>query len=269
MPQSDVPGEHASPTQPFPTKPAAYEMQGITEDDLIDFTPELRREALEIAGEWRLGPLFNPPAIPDEEEGIRGSIHCPGANGGTNIPGGAVVDPATAILYVAVFRGCSAPRLRPGTEFVDDADVRYATRGPGGVAGPRGLPLTKPPYGKIVAIDLNTGEHLWWIPNGETPDRIKNHDALQGVELPNTGERSHATEVATSTILIYGEGRGARPHLHAVDKETGETLATVELPGSTLGPPMTYMHEGKQYIAVAVSNPREGLWGSIVALTLP
>jgi len=269
VPQSDVPGEKTSPTQPFPTKPAPYGMQGITEDDLIDFTPELREKALEIASEWRLGPLFNPPALPDEEEGIRGSIHCPGANGGTNIPGGAVTDPSTGMLYVAVFRGCSAPQLRPATEWDDGADVRYATRGPGGVSGPDGLPLLKPPYGRITAIDMNTGEHAWWIPNGETPEFIKNHEALRGVDLPNTGERSHATKVVTETLLIYGSGRGTRARLYAVDKKTGETLATIELPGPTQGPPMTYMHEGKQYIAMGVSNAREGLYGSIVALALP
>ncbi len=267
VPQSDVPGEETSPTQPFPTRPAAYEMQGLSEDDLIDFTPELRQEAEEIVSEYRIGPLFTPPALPDEEEGIQGSIHCPGANGGTNIPGGAVVDPETNIMYVASEKGCSAPALQPGTEVDPDSNVRYLTVGPGGVRGPQGLPLFKPPYGRITAIDLDTGEHLWWIPNGDTPEYIANHDALQGVDVPNTGVGSHATKVVTSTLLIHGEGRGARPLLYAVDKATGERIGTVELPAPTSAPPMTFMHDGVQYIAVSIAG--RGMPGSVVALRLP
>ncbi len=267
VPQSDVPGEKTSPTQPFPTRPAPFEMQGLTEEDLIDFTPELRQEALEIISEYRIGPLFTPPAIPNEAEGIIASIHCPGANGGANTQGGAVVDPETGILYVASIKGCSAPRLRPGTELDPESNVEWATRGPGGVRGPQGLPLWKPPYGRITAIDLNTGEHLWWIPNGETPASVAEHEALQGVELPNTGHRAHATKLVTKTLLMYGEGRGAEPRFHAVDKATGEGLGVVELPAPTQTAPMTYMHGGKQYIVMAVGSSDHP--GSLVALTLP
>ena len=267
VPQSDVPGEHLSPTQPFPTRPAPYEMQGITEDDLIDFTPELKAEALEIASNFRLGPIFNPPSRENAPDGTEASIHCPGANGGANIPGGAAVDPETGILYVASIKACSAPRLIPGTDVDPDSNVDWVSVGPGGVRGPDGLPITKPPYGRITAIDLNTGEHLWWIPNGDTPESIKNHPRLQGVDLPNTGARSHATKLITRSLLMYGEGRGAAPIFRAVDKQTGEELGQVELPAPTLTAPMTYMHEGRQYIVMAVGG--SGMAGSLVALALP
>jgi len=266
VPQSDVPGEHTSPTQPFPTKPAPYEMQGATEDDLVDFTPELKQKALEIAANYRLGPIFNPPMV-EGTDGKEASVHCPGANGGANIPGGAVVDPESGILYVASTKGCSAPRLLPGTEVDPNSNVDWVSVGPGGVPGPDGLPLWKPPYSRITAIDLNTGEHLWWIPNGDTPDRIKNHAALQGVDIGNTGATSHATALATSTLLMYGEGRGAAPVFRAVDKKTGKEVGRIDLPESTLTAPMTYMHDGVQYIVMAVGG--RSMAGSLVALRLP
>jgi glucose dehydrogenase len=266
VPQSDVPGERTSPVQPFPTLPAPFEMQGLSEDDLIDFTPELRAEALDVISNYRIGPLFTPPALANEEEGIIASIHCPGANGGANIPGGASVDPETGILYVASIKGCSAPRLLPG-EDVPGADMRYVTNGPGGVSGPQGLPLWKPPYGRITAIDLNTGETLWWIPNGDTPDVIRDHPALDGVDIGVTGQRAHATTLATRSLLIYGEGRGGEPLLRAVDKFTGEEVGRIEIPAPTSTAPMTYMHEGKQYIVLPVA--RGGHPAELVALTLP
>lgn len=267
VPQSDVPGEQLSATQPFVTRPAPYEMQGITEDDLIDFTPELRAMALDIVKDFRMGPLFNPPSREDSPDGTQAAIHCPGANGGANIPGGAVADPETGMLYVASTRGCSAPRLVPGTDVDPDSNVDYVSVGPGGVRGPDGLPLFRPPYGSITAIDLNTGDHLWQIPNGDTPASVRNHPRLEGVEIGNTGARSHATKLVTSTLLMYGEGRGAAPVFRAVDKMTGEELGAVELPSSTLTAPMTYMHEGVQYIVMAVGG--QGMSGSLVALRLP
>ncbi len=266
VPQSDVPGEQLSPTQPFVTRPAPFEMQGLTEDDLIDFTPELRAMALDIVTDsFRLGPLFNPPSLEAGPGGV--AIHCPGANGGANIPGGAAADPETGILYVASIRGCSAPRLVPGTEEDPESNVDWVTVGPGGVRGPGGLPIFKPPYGTITAIDLNTGDHLWRIPNGKTPEAIRNHPLLEGVEIGNTGARSHATKLVTRTLLMYAEGRGAAPVFRAVDKLTGEELGAVDLPGSTITAPMTYMHEGAQYVVMAVNG--RGLPGSLVALRLP
>ena len=265
VPQSDVPGEQLSPTQPHVTRPAPYELQGLTENDLIDFTPELRAQALEIVGNYRMGPLFNPPARADGPGGP--SIHCPGANGGANIPGGSAVDPETGVLYVASTRGCSAPRLIPGTDVNPDSNVDWVSIGPGGVRGPQGLPITKPPYSTITAIDLNTGDHIWQIPNGETPASVRNHPALEGVEIGNTGSRAHATKLVTSTLLMYGEGRGAAPVFRAVDKMTGEESGAVDLPGSTITAPMTYMHEGVQYVVVAITM--QGSGGALVALRLP
>ncbi|MDX1395705.1 MAG: PQQ-binding-like beta-propeller repeat protein [Gemmatimonadota bacterium] len=270
VPQSDVPGEHTSATQPFPTRPAAYEMQGLTEDDLIDFTPELRAEALEILKQYRYGPLFMPPAAPGD--GIIASIHCPGSNGGTNIPGGTVVDPETGILYTASTKACSAPRLQPGTDVDPNSNVDWVTVGPGGVPGPQRLPLLKPPYGRITAIDMNTGEHLWWIPNGDTPQSYREHPALEGVDIGNTGQPTHATALLTRTLLIYGEGRGGEPRMHAVDKATGEELAVIDLPAPTMTAPMTYLHEGAQYIVAAIGGRgADGNVhpGSLVALRLP
>ncbi len=267
VPQSDVPGEHLSPTQPFVTRPAPYEMQGITEDDLIDFTPELRAMALDIVKNFRLGPLFNPPSVENGPDGTQAAIHCPGANGGANIPGGSAVDPETGILYVASTRGCSAPRLVPGTDVDPDSNVDWVSVGPGGVRGPRGLPIFKPPYGSITAIDLNTGDHVWQIPNGQTPDAIRNHPLLEGVDVGNTGARSHATKLVTSSLLMYAEGRGAAPVFRAVDKMTGKEVGAVEIPGSTVTAPMTYMHDGVQYVVMAIN--RRGLPGSLVALRLP
>ena len=267
VPQSDVPGEQLSPTQPHVTRPAPYEMQGITEDDLIDFTPELRAEALAIAQGFRLGPLFNPPSIEGAADGTDASIHCPGANGGANIPGGSAVDPETGILYVASTRGCSAPRLVPGVDVNPDSNVDWVSVGPGGVRGPRGLPIFKPPYSTITAIDLNTGDHVWQVPNGDTPDAIRNHPALQGVEIGNTGSRGHATKLVTGTLLMAGEGRGAAPVFRAYDKMTGEEMGRVDLPGSTLTAPMTYMHDGVQYVVMAIGIRGEA--GALVALRLP
>jgi glucose dehydrogenase len=266
VPQTDVPGEWTSPTQPFPTRPAPYEMQGITEDDLIDFTPELRAEALEIVSQYRMGPLFNPPMV-SGQDGLIAAIHCPGANGGTNIPGGTVADPETGILYTASQRGCSAPRLQPGTDVDPDANVDWVSVGPGGVGGPQGLPLVKPPYASITAIDMNTGEHLWSIPNGYTPDRIKDHTALQGVELGNTGSTGHATAIVTGSLFIYAEGRGQRPVLYAIDKRTAEPIGQVDIPAPTNTAPMSYMHDGVQYIVLPVGSGE--LPGSLVALRLP
>lgn len=272
VPQSDVPFEQTSPTQPFPTRPAPFEMQGMTEDQLIDFTPELRAQALEIARNYRMGPIFTPPSLREAPDGTQGAFVVPGANGGANIPGGAAVDPETGILYVASQRGHSVISLIPGdqrSEVVggEDSNMHYVSSGPGGIRGPQGLPILKPPYGSITAIDLNTGDHVWQIPNGGTPDNIKNHPALQGVDIPNTGKNAHANILVTKTLLFYGEGRGEDPLLHVVDKATGRELATIDLPAPTNTAPMSYVHNGKQYIVLSVAGP--GVPAMMVALALP
>lgn len=273
-PRGHVPGEYYSPTQPFPTKPAAYEMQGITPDDLIDFTPELRQRALKILDDYEYGPLFTPPLHRDNDLGKRGALVCPGGGGGTNIPGGASVDPETGVLYVESVNSCSSPHLVPGSE-VDGADpnpigktVMTLVSMTGG-GGPRieGLPIVKPPYGRITAIDLNTGDTLWWIPNGFTPQRFLDHPLLQGVDLPNTGQPTHATTLLSKTLLMYGEGRGGRPLFHAVDKRTGDHVATVPLPAPSNTAPMSYLHEGRQYIVIPIGT--RGYPGSLIALALP
>lgn len=264
VPQTDVPGERTAPTQPHVTKPPPFELQGVTEDDLIDFTPELREQALEIARSYRMGPLFTPPSLLDTEGGTRGTFVMPGANGGANIPGGSSVDPETGMLYVATERGHSVIALVPGEERGSNAG--FVSTGPGGVRGPQGLELFKPPYGSVVAIDLTRGEKAWHIPNGDTPDEVKNHPALAGVEIPRTGKRSHANILTTRSLLYYAEGRQGAPILHAVDKRTGEELGEFELPAPGNTAPMTYLHDGRQYIIVSVGGA--GKPGEFVALTV-
>ena len=272
VPQSEVPGEQLSPTQPFPTWPLAYEEQGLTEDQLIDFTPELRQEALDIIQNYRIGPIFNPPIQVGHPSGLRSFVSCP--SGATNIPGPTSADPETGILYVSSNKGCRSERIVPGREIDDPDDIMttgttysdFAVIDRGDFRGPQGLPIMKPPYGRITAIDMNTGEHLWWIPNGDTPERIRNHPALRGVDLPNTGQTSTAITMVTRTLLLTAEGGGGEPRLHAVDKLTGERLGTIELPGAGEYGMMTYMHEGRQHIVVQIGGNTPA---ALVALRLP
>jgi quinoprotein glucose dehydrogenase len=219
-----------------------------------------------------MGPLYTPPSLWEHPDGTKGAFVVPGANGGANIPGGAALDPETGIMYVATERGHSVISLIPGHrrgEVIggDDSNMNYVSRGPGGIRGPQGLPLLKPPYGSIVAIDLNAGERLWSVPNGDTPASVKNHPALKGVKLPVTGKQTHATVLVTKTLLFYGEGRAGEPYLHVLDKKTGRELAKVELPATTNTAPMTYMHKGRQYIVLSVAGP--GHPAELVALALP
>ncbi len=261
--QTDVPGERTAATQPFPTRPAPYDMQGLTIDDLIDFTPELRAEAIEIASHYRYGPLYTPPSLKDGADGKRGTILVPGFTGGANWNSGAL-DAATGVLYVS---SKTDPTL-VALESSPISDMNYI-KSTSVLEGPQGLPLVKPPWGRITAIDLNTGEHLWMVPNGETPEEVSNHPALAGLEIPKTGKPVFASMLVTETLLFAGVDRHliGDPVLQALDKQTGELIAAVELPGVTTGVPMTYMHDGKQYIVVAVGD--EGHPGELVALTLP
>ena len=273
VPQSEVPGELLSPTQPMPTKPAAYEMQGLTEDDLIDFTPELRAEAAWIAKDYRLGPIFNPPIQMGHPSGLRSFVSCP--SGATNIMGPTSADPESGVLYVSTVRGCRSENIVPGRELDEPNDIMttgttiadFAVVSRGDFRGPQGLPIFKPPYSRIVAIDMNTGEHLWEALNGETPERISNHPALRGVNLPNTGRTSHAITMVTKTLLVTAEGSGGAPVLHALDKMTGVRLGTVELPAPGQYGMMGYTYEGRQYIVVQIAS--RDTPGSLVALRLP
>ena len=258
VPASRVPGEKLSPTQPFPTKPAAYDQQGLTYDDLIDFTPELRKEMIRILDEYEIGPLFNPPLNRDNDLGKKAALWCPGDIGGVNIDGPAAADPTTGILYVTSRKHCSYRILAPGHE--RDALLEEPTGktvadyvvlpGYGSVQGPQGLNMFKPPYSRITAIDMNSGETLWYIPVGDTPDQVLNHPALKGVDIPRTGYGlAVAPMVVTPKLLIYAsQSSDGTPQLFAVDKASGEELARVEAPEVSRYGMMTYLHHGKQYI---------------------
>ena len=270
VPASLIPGEKLSPTQPFPTRPAPYDMQGLTHDDLIDFTPELRAAAIEILDEYHIGPLFHPPLHRDNELGYKAALWCPGDVGGSNIDGPAAADPETGILYVTSHKGCTARIIAPGTErdrLIDKPTGStisdYAVLRWDGVRGPDDLPLFKPPYSRITAIDMNTGEHLWWIPVGETPEIVLEHPALQDMTIPNTGTGRLAPMVVTASLLMYaGEASDGTPQLYAVDKASGETVGKVEISQQARYGAMTYMHEGRQYV-VLQTGP------TLTALALP
>ncbi len=275
--QSRVPGEATAATQPFPTRPAPFERQGVTEDDLIDFTQELKDEALELASYYVLGPLFTPPSLVDSA-GTRGTLTLPGDLGGANWPG-ASFDPETGVLYVASATdpavlglvapssGHSAMRYVRGSAPIDGIETR-----PGG--GPRGLPLIKPPWGRITAINLNTGDHVWMVPNGEAPEYVRDHPALEGIEIGRWGRPDRGGTMVTASLLIAGEGGGmyAGPgaggnKLRAHDKATGEVVAEIALPGNQSGVPMSYALNGRQYVVVAVGVRGEP--AELVALALP
>ena len=271
VPQSEVPGERTSPTQPFPTKPAPFERHGVTEDDVIDFTPELRAEALEILKQYRYGPVFSPPSLLDPG-GTKGTILLPGSHGGANWPG-AAFDPETGILYIpstSVHNIIALAKADPAR-----SNVTYRRSGPMHIKGPRGLPLFKPPWGRITAIDLSTGEHLWWVPNGVAPQWVRDHPALQGIDLSQTGQTGRTGLLVTKTLLFAGDGNGlfnffkgsGGPMFRAYDKQTGDIVAEIELPAHQTGVPMTYMLKNKQYIVVAVGA--RGHPAELVALRLP
>ena len=273
VPQSEVPGEQLSPTQPFPTKPAPYDIQELSVDGLIDFTPELRQEALDIVADYKLGGLFNPPMQKDNPEGLIGSAWCPGELGGTNITGPPAADPETGIIYTISRTNCGWRTIVPGEERdlllerptgVTIAEFAVGMGTPNGVRGPRGLPLEKPPYSRITAIDLNTGDHLWWIPNGGTPRFIQNHPALQGLEIPPTGNINHSALMITPTMLLHtaiGDD-GETPYLFSVNKATGERMGSVESPGLGMYGMMSYMHDGRQRIVLQTP-------GQLAAFSLP
>lgn len=270
VPQSLIPGEQLSETQPFPTKPAPYDNQGLTYDDLIDWTPELRAKAIDIVDDFVIGPLFNPPLHRDNELGKLGSIWCPGDIGGVNIDGPAVADPNTGILYVVSRKHCTTRIIAPGEErdaILDEPTgttvAPYAVLRNMGVRGPDDLPLFKPPFSRITAIDMNTGEHLWYVPVGEMSERIREHPALEGMDLPNGGTGTVAPMTVTPTMLMYAsQTADGTPHLFAIDKATGETLAMVEVPEQSRYGMMTYVHEGRQYVMLQ-TGPR------LTALALP
>jgi quinoprotein glucose dehydrogenase len=330
VPQSDVPGEKTSPTQPFPTRPAPFDRQGVSIDDLIDFTPQLRAEAVELVKKYKIGPLYTPPTLA-RTDGPQGTLMLPGDVGGANWPGGSF-DPETNRLYIhshtTAFTLRNVPTelatpgpkatggiLRPATEPGEEEDGapgrgsagrgrgagpggpggfgggRGAAvgRGPGGPGGGfggaflgvsvQGLPLVKPPYDRITAYDMNTGDIVWQKTHSSTPDEIKNNPALKGLDLPRLGQpgRTFVGVLATKTLLIAGEGgvhtnsKGEQVALlRAYDKVTGADIpGEVNMPGKVTGSPMTYWYNDKQYIVVAVTTNGQFGGGELIAYALP
>ncbi len=271
VPQSATPGERTAPTQPFPTKPAPFERQGVSVDDLIDFTPELRREAIDITKRYVVGPLFTPPSIKgDAPNDTKGTLQLPGSVGGADW-NGAALDPETGILYVPSVTGTFAADLVSGNTVKSNLQYIHGTRE--FVTGPRGLPLFKPPYGRITAINLNTGDQVWMKPNGDGP---REHPAIKHLNLPPLGQPGRASPLLTKTLLFIGEGDpinvrtppgGGGRKFRAYDKASGAVVWEMEFPAGTTGAPMTYMYKGKQYIAFAIgSNEHQA---EFVALALP
>jgi quinoprotein glucose dehydrogenase len=249
VPSSDVPGEQAYPTQPIPTLPAPFAPQGVTPDVLLDFTPELRAEALELASRYRMGPLFAPPSLADAPDGTAGTLMLPHPTGGANWEGGAY-DPDTGTLFVGSMNQIYIAALEDAPE---GSDIPYLAAG-GPPLRVRGLPIEKPPYGRITAIDMGSGEHLWEAANADTPAAIANNPALAGLDVPATGIATRATLLVTPTLLFSGESTGGGPWLHAFDKATGERVADIALPGAQTGLPMTYVWGGRQYVVMAVGD---------------
>jgi len=312
--KGEVPGEWYAPTQPFPTKPPAYDTQGTSEADLIDWTPELKAEALKVASRYKLGPLFTPPVVSTWPAPLA-TLMLPSAGGGSNWFGGSF-DPETKMLYTFSVKtptalglvksdgtrsdmnyisgtardpNAPAPTGRgragapaagggeagtPGVAAPAPVNQAAAEGGGGGNLTVMGLPLFKPPYGRITAFDMNKGDIVWQIAHGETPDNIKNHPALKGVTIPKTGRNGRIGTLVTKTLLVAGEGgffttpngqRGAM--LRAYDKASGNEVGSVYMPAPQSGTPMTYMLNGKQYIVLAISGG--SYTAELVAYRLP
>jgi quinoprotein glucose dehydrogenase len=329
--KGNTPGEWYSPTQPIPSKPPAYARNGVSVDDLIDYTPEMRAEAMKIITKYKIGPVFTPPAV-SKVDGPLATLTLGTASGGTNWPG-ASYDPETHTVYAYACNACLTTIGLIPPPSADISDMRYIAgiagqpfriaRGPGEGAGAdavemaeeapnrpssaapppspqtppagaagggrgaaggggggfgtsvQGLPLIKPPYGTISAINLDRGEIVWQTAHGETPDNVRNHPALKGMTVPRTGQNTYNVgTLVTKSLIVAGEAqlttssdgsRGAM--LRAYDKSTGKEVGAVRIPAPQSGSPMTYMLKGKQYIVVAVSSGTYG--GEYVAFAAP
>ena len=262
-PPSDVPGEKASPTQPVPSKPAPFEYQGSDPRDLVDFTPEIRALAEKAIQGFKTGPLFTPPSL-------EGTVTRPGTTGGANW-GGAAVDPATGIMYVPSRNAHAVLRLA-ATDPKLNGNLLYMQTPGRNPTMPDGLPLFKPPYSRITAIDMNSGNHVWMVPAGNG-DRIRNNPRLKGLQLPPLGgDSTFSGPLLTRTLLIYALTAGGTkngPRLVAYDKATGKELGSADLPGAAIGTPMTYLIGGKQYIALTVQGRTSTDVPELIAMTLP
>lgn len=263
VPASDVPGEKASPTQPVPSKPAPFEYQGVTVDDLADFTPEIRAMAEKAIQGFRTGPLFTPPSL-------NGTVVRPGTTGGANWSG-AAVDPSTGMMYIPSRNAFAVSTLTP-PEASLQSNLLYMQGTSRNPQMPEGLPLFKPPYSRMTAIDMNTGTHAWMVPTG-AGDRIRNNPRLKPLNLPPVGgDITLSGPLLTKTLLIYALTTGGStggPRLVAYDKANGKELASVDLPGAAIGTPMTYSIGGKQFIAITVQGRTQNDVPELIALTLP
>ena len=318
VPQTDVPGEKTSPTQPFPTKPPAYARQQVTEAELVDFTPEIKKQALEAVKLFKLGPMFLPPVL-SKEGGPLAAITIGTLGGGTNWPG-AGFDPETHIVYAQAANAGVAPlglvtpppgfsdvrylpgragqdfRVNEGPGFGSAADAPRVSEvqrrlniamgkpadalpeagggGGGGALGVQGLPIVKPPYGVLSAMNLDRGDLMWQVPHGDTPDNVRNHPLLKGINVPKTGQQGQAGVLITKTLVIVGDPqvtttpehpRGAM--LRAYNKQTGAQVGAVFMPAPQSGSPMTYSVDGRQYVVVAISGGAYS--GEYLAFALP
>jgi quinoprotein glucose dehydrogenase len=254
VPASDVPGEHAWPTQPFPTKPPAISPQGVSLDDAFDLTPELKAEAQAEMKKFRIGPLFTPPSF-------QGTIMQPGLIGGANW-GGAAFDPESGMLYVkttnlAAIARLSKPDTSSANPHANEVDGDYVREGQTNAVFHNGLPLMKPPYGHLTAIDLNRGEIAWHVPFGDDA-RVRSHPALKGVKLPEKlGAAGVQGAIVTKAGLIFVGGGDTA--LHAVDARDGSDIWTYPFQRRTGGTPMTYEWHGKQYVVIATGNGTEAV----------
>ena len=262
VPKSDVPGEWTSPTQPIPSLPEAYDRSGVSRNDLIDYTPEISQAVENLIKDYRLGPLYTPPSLAESKDGTKGTLSLPFPTGGSNWEGGAY-DPETNLLYVPSQTRLALLSLKDGDE---STDVRYVASN-----SPKlevfGIPIAQPPWGRITAIDMNSGKIKWSVANGETPEAIINNPYLKGVEIPRTGKATRAGLLLTKTLLFAGEGFGGDPVFRAHDKYNGKIISEIVLPGSQSSPPSTYMINNRQFIIMTTSDGKSP--AELIALSLP
>ena len=302
VPKGDVPGEWYSPTQPIPSRPPPYDANGMEEKDLIDWTPEIKARAVAISKHYKMGPAFTPPPFVTPGKGIFGLMMLPGTQGGANWPGGSY-DPESRKVFIysktrmeavgmqynpgnptQLQQAAWLPPRTPPTRMAASSDRPPASRAaPPAASSPsndaidapivprmlsiEGLPLNKPPFGRITALDLNDGTMAWQVAHGETPDFIRNHRLLKGVKVPRTGQSGILGTLATKTLVICGDagvftdeqGRKAA-RLRAYDKNTGEEKGAVFMEKVQTGSPITYMLGGKQYIVLATSSGYGATW---------
>lgn len=262
VPQTDVPGEWTSPTQPFPAKPLPFDRQGVSRADLIDYTPAIRGAIDDLLETVRLGPLYTPPSLADAADGTLGTLSMPSSTGGANWEGGAY-DPGSGLLFVPSRTQAVLMQLVSDPEA---SDIRYISGRP---PPPKvfDIPIAKPPWGRITAIDLASGEHRWMIANGDTPQAVRENPALAGVDLPRTGKATRAGLLVTDSLLFAGEGFGGDPVFRAHDKQTGKIVAEIELPGSQASPPSAYRVNDREFIVMTVGDGRSP--AQLIALALP